>query len=195
MINEPTRILHSPPRRRDHLVYAERVRATRRSCSARCPVSALPALQVFWRRMTFHRLAKLVDVGGAHGAMTLAIAKRYPSTLCTCVALRYRQEPVPSRSPRFRPSAGPKSEGSAFGVRYFRGHMGSLALRPGGSRTILLDGFVNRLEDFQFPPSCYSSYGALNFYPGGTFTHCSCQPSLDAHFPLPIRPTFLVVWF
>jgi hypothetical protein len=22
----------------------------------------------------------------------------------------------------------------------------------------------------------------LNFYPGGTFTHCSCQPSLDAHF-------------
>src|ERR1039457_4328084 len=35
---------------------------------------------------------------------------------------------------------------------------------------------------FSFLPSCYSSYGALNFYPGGTFTHCSCQPSLDAHF-------------
>ena len=29
--------------------------------------------------------------------------------------------------------------------------MGSLALRPGGSLTILLDGFVNRLQDFQFP--------------------------------------------
>ncbi len=33
---------------------------------------------------------------------------------------------------------------------------------------------------FSLLPSCYSSYGALNFYPGGTFTHCSCQPSLDA---------------
>src|SRR5262249_16747010 len=31
-------------------------------------------------------------------------------------------------------------------------------------------------------PSCYSSYGALDSYPGGTLTHCSCQPSLDAHF-------------
>ena len=39
-----------------------------------------------------------------------------------------------------------------------------------------------------FLPSCYSSYGALNFYPDGTFTHCSCQPSLDAHFSLQIRP-------
>jgi len=29
--------------------------------------------------------------------------------------------------------------------------MGSLALRPGDSLTILLDGFVNRLQDFQFP--------------------------------------------
>src|ERR1017187_8334841 len=36
---------------------------------------------------------------------------------------------------------------------------------------------------FSFLPSCYSRYGALNFYPGGTFTHCSCQPSLDAHLP------------
>jgi hypothetical protein len=29
--------------------------------------------------------------------------------------------------------------------------MGSLALRPGDSLTILLDGFVNRLQDFQSP--------------------------------------------
>src|ERR1700678_1340566 len=37
-------------------------------------------------------------------------------------------------------------------------------------------------------PSCYSSYGVLNSYPDGTFTHCSCQPSLDAHLPGPILP-------
>ena len=39
-----------------------------------------------------------------------------------------------------------------------------------------------------FLPSCYSSYGALDSYPGGALTHCSCQPSLDAHFPFLIRP-------
>src|SRR5215472_6605517 len=39
-----------------------------------------------------------------------------------------------------------------------------------------------------FLPSCYSSYGALDSYPGGTLTHCSCQPSLDAHFSGLIRP-------
>ena len=37
--------------------------------------------------MTFQRFAKLVDVGGAHGAMTLAIAKRYPSIRYTCFDL------------------------------------------------------------------------------------------------------------
>src|ERR1700733_7284170 len=39
--------------------------------------------------------------------------------------------------------------------------------------------------------SCYSSYVALNSYPDGTLTHCSCQPSLDAHFPVLIQPDFL----
>jgi len=38
-----------------------------------------------------------------------------------------------------------------------------------------------------FLPSCYSSYGALDSYPGGTLTHCSCQPSLDAHLSFLIR--------
>jgi hypothetical protein len=60
----------------------------------------------------------------------------------------------------------PKSEGSAFGFQYFRGHMGLLALRPGDSLTILLDGFVNRLQDSQFP-SCYSRYGAWALTPVG----------------------------
>jgi hypothetical protein len=44
---------------------------------------------------------------------------------------------------------------------------------------------------FSFLPSCYSSYGALNFYPDGTFTHCSCQPSLDAHFSFLIQRTVI----
>ena len=45
--------------------------------------------------------------------------------------------------------------------------MGSLSLRPGD----LLhpkDGFVNRFQKFSFFPSCYSSFGASDSYPGGT---------------------------
>jgi hypothetical protein len=56
-----------------------------------------------------------------------------------------------------------------------------LALRPGDSLAILEDGFVNRLQDAQFPSFLLFKLRGLNFYPGGALTHCSCQPSLDAH--------------
>ena len=59
--------------------------------------------------------------------------------------------------------------------------MGSLALRPSDLLAILLDGFVNRLQDVQFPSFLLFKLRGLDSYPGGTFTHCSCQPSLDAH--------------
>ena len=65
--------------------------------------------------------------------------------------------------------------------------MGSLALRPGNSLTILLDGFVNRLQDVQFPSFLLFKLRGLDSYPGGTLTHCSCQPSLDAHILVLIR--------
>jgi len=42
------------------------------SISAACTAGLLAAYD-------FSQIAKLIDVGGAHGAMTLAIAKRYPS--------------------------------------------------------------------------------------------------------------------
>ena len=48
------------------------------------------------------------------------------------------------------------------------------------------DGFVNRLQDVQFPSFLLFKLRGLDSYPGGTFTHCSCQPSLDAHFSLQI---------
>ena len=46
----------------------------------------------------------------------------------------------------------------------------------------LLDGFVNRLQDSQFPSFLLFKLRGLSSYPDGTFTHCSCPPSLDAHF-------------
>ena len=64
--------------------------------------------------------------------------------------------------------------------------MGSLALRPGNSLTILVDGFVNRLQDFQFPSFLLFKLRGLDSCPGRTFTYCSCQPSLDAHLSLPM---------
>jgi len=65
--------------------------------------------------------------------------------------------------------------------------MGSLALRPGDSLAILVDGFVNRLQDSQFPSFLLFKLRGLDSYPDGTLTHCSCQPSLDAHFPGLVR--------
>ena len=65
--------------------------------------------------------------------------------------------------------------------------MGSLALRPSDLLAILLDGFVNRLQDVQFPSFLLFKLRGLDSYPGGTFTHCSCQPSLDAHLSLLIH--------
>ena len=59
--------------------------------------------------------------------------------------------------------------------------MGLLALRPGDSLAILLDGFVNRLQDSQSPSFLLFKLRGLNSYPDGTLTHCSCQPLLDAH--------------
>ena len=62
--------------------------------------------------------------------------------------------------------------------------MGSLALRPGNSLTILFQMASHRLQDVQFPSFLLFKLRGLDSYPGGTFTHCSCQPSLDAHFPV-----------
>jgi hypothetical protein len=49
--------------------------------------------------------------------------------------------------------------------------MGLFALRPGDLLTILIDGFVNKLQKFSFLPPCYPSYGAPDFYPGGIVSH------------------------
>jgi hypothetical protein len=38
-----------------------------------------------------------------------------------------------------------------------------------------------------FLPTLLFKLRGLDSYPGGTFTHCSCQPSLDAHFSLLIQ--------
>jgi hypothetical protein len=49
--------------------------------------------------------------------------------------------------------------------------MGSLAFRPGGSLAILVDGFVNRLQDAQLPSFLLFKLRGLDFYPGGTCSH------------------------
>jgi hypothetical protein len=49
--------------------------------------------------------------------------------------------------------------------------MGLLALRPGDSLTILVDGFVNGLQESQSPSFLPFKLRGLDFYPGGTCTH------------------------
>ena len=78
------------------------------------------------------------------------------------------------RISRLRRAMLPSPSRCGLGLRSFStfgATTGSLALRPGDSLTILEDGFVNRLQDIQFPSCLLSSYGALDSYPGGTLTH------------------------
>jgi hypothetical protein len=79
-----------------------------------------------------------------------------------------------ARKVRARPSGCSTFEAIWVHLRY-----GPVARSPSIS-----DGFVNRLQDFQFPSFLLFKLRGSNFYPGETFTHCSCQPSLDAHFSI-----------
>ena len=67
--------------------------------------------------------------------------------------------------------------------------MGSLALRPGDSLTILLDGLVNRLSRiFQFPSFLLFKLRAWTFTPMGLApTDRMPAASLDAHISVLIR--------
>ncbi len=49
--------------------------------------------------------------------------------------------------------------------------LGSLALRPGDSLTILFDGFVDRLHPLRFLHGCDPSYRVSDSYPGGALSH------------------------
>ena len=61
--------------------------------------------------------------------------------------------------------------------------MGSLALRPGNSLTILLDGFVNRLQDVQLPSFLLFKRQGLNFT---TTVGLAPTDHAFARHPLPI---------
>lgn len=58
--------------------------------------------------------------------------------------------------------------------------MSSLSLRPENSLTILKDRFVSQLHPSRFLHECDSSYEGLIFFLGGTNSHGTKQPSLDA---------------
>ena len=58
--------------------------------------------------------------------------------------------------------------------------VGSLALRPGDSLTIPRTALSIGFRTFGFPPVCNPSYGASDSCPGGTDSHWTRQPLLDA---------------
>jgi hypothetical protein len=68
--------------------------------------------------------------------------------------------------------------------------MGSLALRPGDSLAILLDGFVNRLQDFQFPSFLLFKLRGFELLPRWDF-HPLFMPAFAGrtlHVPDPAQP-------
>jgi hypothetical protein len=71
-----------------------------------------------------------------------------------------------------------------------------LALRPGDSLTILVDGFVNRLQDYQFPSFLLFKLRGLDSYPGGTFptVHASLRWTHTYRDSSRHEPGLLPVW-
>ena len=57
----------------------------------------------------------------------------------------------------------PTDAGSASGASTFRGHLCVHSRYGLVTRSHPFDGFVNRLQDFGFPPPCYPSYRVLAF--------------------------------
>ena len=92
-------------------------------------------------------------------------------TLSPCCPYPPRRSVAPQQS--MRRSMLPSPENGRLGLRIlsFQGHMGLLALRPGDSLTILVDGFVNGLQESQSPSFLPFKLRGLDFYPGGTCTH------------------------
>ena len=82
-----------------------------------------------------------------------------------------------ARKVRARPSGCSTLEAIWVHLRY-----GPVARLPS-----LRDGFVNRLQDYQFPSFLLSKLRGFGLLPRWDFHPCSCQPSLDAHFPVLIR--------
>jgi hypothetical protein len=92
-------------------------------------------------------------------------------TLSPCCPYQPRRSVSPHQS--LRRSMLPSPENGRLGLRVsvLSGPYGFTALRPGDSLTILLDGFVNRLQDVQFPSFLLFKLRGLDSYPGGTCTH------------------------
>ena len=92
-------------------------------------------------------------------------------TLFPCCPYQARRSVSPHQS--LRPSMLPSPENGRLGLRVsvISGPYGFTALRPGDSLAILVDGFVNRLQDAQFPSFLLFKLRGLDSYPGRTCTH------------------------
>ena len=112
-----------------------------------------------------------------------ASARSASVTLSPCCPYQPRRSVAPHQSSRR--SMLPSPENGRLGLRTcpFEAIWVHLLYGPATRSPPFSDGFVNRLQEVQFPFFLLFKLRGLDFYPGGTLTHCSCQPSLDAHFP------------
>jgi hypothetical protein len=91
--------------------------------------------------------------------------------LCLSLPLCRRFHPAEVDQPHRSDFGGPcclrpSVAGSAFGATQFRGHI-RVHFRYGPmTRTFPYGRLVDRLQSIGFPPPCYPSYGAPDFYPG-----------------------------
>ena len=89
--------------------------------------------------------------------------------LVIVLSLSPRQSVLPHQSACDNPCClRPIAGGSASGIHHFRGHLCVYFHYGPMTRNHPVDGFVDRLQEFSSPPSCYPSYEASDFCLGGT---------------------------
>src|SRR5437879_11107446 len=127
--------------------------------------SRLPPLSRCLRLYGF--LAPPISGTGRGGSLQL-LGVSLPSCCCFNPARVNRRI---SQSATFHAAFALRKRARPPGLRLSRPYLHSLSLRPDDLLTILKDGFVDRLQRFDFSPLHYPSYKVSDSSLGGTVSH------------------------
>jgi hypothetical protein len=121
------------------------------------------------RRRSISRLSRLYDLpcSGDFALGRGGLLQLLGMSLLPCCRFHPAEVSVPYRSD-FGISCclRPTEAGSAFGSTLFRGHLRVHCCYGPVTRDLPKGDFVDRLQDFGFPPPCYPNYGAPDYCPG-----------------------------
>ena len=126
------------------------------------------------RRRSISRLSRLYDLpcSGDFSPGRGGLLQLLGMSLSPCCRFHPAEIKMPHRSDFGIPCClRPSVAGSALGFTHFRGHLRVHFHYGPVTRDLPKGDLVDRLQSLGFPPPCYPSYGAPDFYPG-RFVSC-----------------------